>query len=148
MNVDAKLLFDSCSHCLTKANDVFSRGTSTIDEDKRLTVVNASKSQMASLPTTLFNEPTRRNLHTRFIHSIVRHCGILLQQVLILGKGHDGIHKETACIALLFGVRKFLATDVDDDFTQLLGSKRFERNVSALKFSTYATIVETRLKVA
>ena len=57
------------------------------------------------------------------VHLVVWHIRIQGSKLLIFLSGDDGIHKETAGIALNLRIRQFGIADIDDHFTQLLGSR-------------------------
>ena len=57
----------------------FARGMVYIDENQRLQSVHTRASHAASLPSTLLNEPSSRDL-SPFFQGIMRHIGIQLQQ--------------------------------------------------------------------
>ena len=76
------------------------------------------------------------------VNVIVRHIGILREQLFELLTTDDRIHKEAAGIAHHLRIGQFGIADVNDDLSQLLG--RGMVDATALQFCTDIAIVQTR----
>ena len=119
MNVDAELLFHVVAYGIAEFNHFVASGSSTVDEHESLFGMNTGVAKRAPFPSTLFNHPARRNLHTVGIHLIVRHRGIESRELKIFAAAHHGIHEEAAGIAFHCGVGQLFAANVDDGVAQL-----------------------------
>ena len=97
-----------------------------------------------ALPATLFNHPTCGNLLVLGIDGIVRHLWVLCNKRFVLLTADDGIHEETASIALYLWIWKLGITNIDNNLSQLLGS-RFA-DALTLQFAKDIAIVEMRHK--
>lgn len=104
MNVDAKLFHHTTAHGIGQGNNLGRGGSAQIDEHQGLLVVHGSTPHGASLPSTLFDHPSGRDLHA-ILNVVVRHVGILALNGEELIACDNGIHEEAASIALLLWVR-------------------------------------------
>ena len=142
MDNNAELFTHILSDGLAESDDFLTCSPTPVDEHQRLSVVDTGTAECLSLPTTLFNHPTYRNLLMTGVNLEVWHIRILLSQFLASLFGDDGVHEETAGIALHLRVRQFGVTYLYDDVAQLLG-RRF-LDALTLQFCTDITVVEIR----
>ena len=104
--------------------------------------MHTGPSQTLSLPATLINHPTSRNLFMRIIDCIMRHTRIKSSQFFVLSLLYNRIHKETACITQHLRIRQFCLSNFYDDIPKLLGCRL--SNTLSLERRTDITIIQIR----
>ena len=139
VDIDAELCFDIVADGVAEVDNLLTCGTTAIDEDEGLLVVNACTAQRAAFPATLVNHPAGRNLLVVSIYIIMWHIGIGGQQLLKLLTLYHGIHEEAARIARDLGVRELGIADVDDYLTELGGCGCLD--ASAIQLATDIAIL-------
>ncbi len=126
MNVNAKCLLYIAANGITQAYYVVAGGSATVYKHQCLAVVNTCIAKRAPLPSTAVYHPSGWDFilfalgGSISVHYIVRHVGPRSLQPLEGFPVNDRVHKETACITLLFRVGKFIISYVDDSLAKLL----------------------------
>lgn len=142
VDVNAKAVFDIALDGLVERHDLGTGSTATVDEHQSLACVYPDMTYGTSTPSALVYHPSRRYLDMVSIDAIMRHIRIECKKLLEMVLGNDGVHKETAGIALNFGVGQLGMAYIDDGLAQLVGCGHVYAPLS--KRSPDVAIVETR----
>src|SRR5690606_1992823 len=114
LQLNPEALLNRVHNPLGKMKDVFSPGASVIDQDQRLSVMDATVSFPKPFPSCLLNEPGCRYLGLSLPQGIDGQIGVLLAEGFGPAPLDDRVFEETAGVADPGRVRQLAAADMAD----------------------------------
>ena len=142
VDVDAELLHDVLADLLAEGDYLCAGGSTEIDEDKSLLVVDGCTTERLAFPAALLYHPAGRNLLLVVADMVVGHRWVLGKELLELFAADNRIHEEAAAIAENLRVRELGIANGNDGVTDILG-RRFS-DAALLKGFAYAAVFYMR----
>ena len=106
-------------HRLAQLEHLLSGSPTLVDQDQSLLMVHPCPPEVASFPSTLFDEPSCGYLLMTVVNSIMWHSWIFCCQLFVFLPADHWVDEETAGVALHLWVREFGVAYIDNDLSEL-----------------------------